>query len=118
LLNDWCPMSFNSVMVSSSTVQISNEEIAWEYSTITRNTTMLHENVGHQSPMMWQHTPVKWRPEISYCEWVSEIYKQTVKQGSWKQKIHSCMGHEFYGRLHLLLWVLLETKMHNLLMEV
>jgi hypothetical protein len=28
LLNDWCPMSFNSVMVSSSTVQISNEEIA------------------------------------------------------------------------------------------
>jgi len=60
LLNDWCPTTCDNVMVSPSTVQIASEEITWEYSTIKRNTTMLHENVGHQSLMMWQ-----WRPEIS-----------------------------------------------------
>lgn len=73
-LNVWCPMSCDIMMVSPSTVQTSNEETAWEYSTIKRNTTMLNENVGHQSPTMWHRIPVQWRPEISQCEWVRERF--------------------------------------------
>jgi hypothetical protein len=64
-LHDWRSMSWDSVLLSSSTVQISTAEIAWEYSTLIRNTTTLRQNVGHQLQMMWHHIPVEWRPEIS-----------------------------------------------------